>query len=153
MALPKIASKREQRQARLPLPSVSDLSNVSKLCNKPDEGATGTFWEHLDALRDCLLKAVAVTVVCALVAFFFKDSLFRVVLAPKEAGFVTYRLMGGIGRALGAEGMIPGDFSVKLINTGLANQFVVHVRTALYAGVFCASPYLLYLSFRFVSPA
>lgn len=121
--------------------------------NNPDEGATGTFWEHLDALRDCLLKALAVTVVCALVAFFFKESLFRVVLAPKEAGFVTYRLMGDIGRFLGAEGMIPDDFSVKLINTGLANQFVVHMRTALYAGVFCASPYLLYLLFRFVSPA
>ena len=93
--------------------------------NNPDEGATGTFWEHLDALRDCLLKALAVTVVCALVAFFFKESLFRVVLAPKEAGFVTYRLMGDIGQFLGA----------------------------LYAGVFCASPYLLYLLFRFVSPA
>lgn len=81
--------------------------------NNPDEGATGTFWEHLDALRDCLLKALAVTVVCALVAFFFKESLFRVVLAPKEAGFVTYRLMGDIGRFLGAEGMIPDDFSEK----------------------------------------
>ena len=123
--------------------------NGKQKMNNPDEGATGTFWEHLDALRDCLLKALAVTVVCALVAFFFKESLFRVVLAPKEAGFVTYRLMGDIGRFLGAEGMIPDDFSVKLINTGLANQFVVHMRTALYAGVFCASPYLLYLLFRF----
>lgn len=81
--------------------------------NNPDEGATGTFWEHLDALRDCLLKALAVTVVCALVAFFFKESLFRVVLAPKEAGFVTYRLMGDIGQFLGVEGMIPDDFSLK----------------------------------------
>ena len=99
--------------------------NGKQKMNNPDEGATGTFWENLDALRDCLLKALAVTVVCALVAFFFKESLFRVVLAPKEAGFVTYRLMGDIGQFLGVEGMIPDDFSVKLINTGLANQFVV----------------------------
>ena len=56
--------------------------NGKQKMNNPDEGATGTFWEHLDALRDCLLKALAVTVVCALVAFFFKESLFRVVLAP-----------------------------------------------------------------------
>ena len=67
----------------------------------PDEGATGTFWEHLDALRDCLLKALAVTVVCALVAFFFKESLFRVVLAPKEAGFVTYRWRASRGPVFG----------------------------------------------------
>ncbi len=121
--------------------------------NNPNEGATGTFWEHLDVLRGCLFKALAVTVACALVAFFSKESLFRIVLAPKEAGFITYRLMGDIGRVLGVDRMIPDDFSVRLINTGLANQFVVHVRTALYAGVFCASPYLLYLLFRFVSPA
>ena len=72
--------------------------NGKQKMNNPDEGATGTFWEHLDALRDCLLKALAVTVVCALVAFFFQESLFRVVLAPKEAGFVSYRLMGDMFR-------------------------------------------------------
>ncbi len=121
--------------------------------SKADEEATGTFWEHLEALRGCLIKALAVTAACALVAFFFKESLFRVVLAPKEADFVTYRLMEGLGRVCGAEGMTPGGFSVRLINTGLASQFVIHMRTALYAGVFCASPYLLYLLFRFVSPA
>lgn len=72
--------------------------------NNPDEGATGTFWEHLDALRDCLLKALAVTVVCALVAFFFKEMSLSGRVAPKEAGFVTYRLMGDIGRFWGRKG-------------------------------------------------
>ena len=46
--------------------------NGKQKMNNPDEGATGTFWEHLDALRDRLLKALAVTVVCALVAFFLQ---------------------------------------------------------------------------------
>ncbi len=121
--------------------------------HSPGGEAAGTFWEHLDALRDCLLKALVVTAVCAFAAFFFKESLFRVVLAPGEAGFVTYRLLGEAGRALGLEGMIPGDFSVRLINTGLAGQFVVHMKAALYAGLICASPYLLYLLFGFISPA
>lgn len=46
-----------------------------------------------------------------------------------------------------------GTFSVKLINTGLAEQFIIHMKVAIYAGFLCASPYVLYLLFRFVSPA
>lgn len=45
------------------------------------------------------------------------------------------------------------SFSVRLINTGLAQQFIIHIKTALCAGVLCASPYILYQLFRFVSPA
>ena len=60
----------------------------------PDEnGATGTFWDHLDVLRGCLLRAIGVTALCGIVAFFFKDELFRVVLAPKDSGFCTYRFL------------------------------------------------------------
>ena len=120
----------------------------------PDEnGATGTFWDHLDVLRGCLLRAIGVTALCGIVAFFFKDELFRVVLAPKDSGFCTYRFLEWLGGGLGIAGMMPEDFSVRLINTALAEQFVIHMKTALYAGLLCASPYVIYLLFRFVSPA
>lgn len=42
---------------------------------------------------------------------------------------------------------------VRLINTGLAQQFIIHMKTALCAGILCTSPYILYQLFRFVSPA
>ena len=102
----------------------------------PDEnGATGTFWDHLDVLRGCLLRAIGVTALCGIVAFFFKDELFRVVLAPKDSGFCTYRFLEWLGGGLGIAGMMPEDFSVRLINTALAEQFVIHMKTALYAGL------------------
>ena len=85
-----------------------------------------------------------------MVAFFFKEQLFSVVLAPKSDGFITYRLFNRIA-AWG--GGLSEPFSVQLINTGLAQQFVIHMKTALCAGVLCASPYILYQLFRFVSPA
>lgn len=110
-----------------------------------------SFWDHLDELRGVLLRALGVTVVCGVVAFVFKDALFAVVLAPKDAGFVTYRLLGRVAALAGVAG--PGDFSVSLINTGLAEQFVIHMKTAMCAGFLCASPYVLYEVFRFVSPA
>jgi len=83
--------------------------------------------------------AVAV-VVFAIAAFVLKEELFSVVLAPRSSDFLTYRLMG-------AEA-----FSINLMNTGLTEQFMIHVRTAIYAGLLAASPYIIYELFKFVSP-
>ena len=106
-----------------------------------NDGGGMTFWEHLDVLRDSLIRMLAAAVVAGVVAFVFKDELFGVVLAPSDCGFVTYRL-------LGAE-----PFSIQLINTGLTEQFMTHVKVAFVAGALIASPYILYVLFRFISPA
>lgn len=99
-----------------------------------------TFWDHLDVLRASLIRMAIVVIGFTVVAFLMKDTLFSIVLAPRSSHFVTYQL-------LGAE-----DFTLHLMNTGLTEQFMIHVRTALYAGVLLASPYILYELFRFVSP-
>lgn len=109
-----------------------------------------SFWEHLDVLRTAIVKIVALAVVFGIAAFCFKEELFAVVLAPKDNGFVTYRLFNRIAAWAGGE---TESFAVQLINTGLAQQFIIHMKTALCAGVLCASPYILYQLFRFVSPA
>ena len=99
-----------------------------------------TFWDHLDVLRASLIRMAIVVTGFTVVAFLMKDTLFSIVLAPRSSHFVTYQL-------LGAE-----VFTLHLMNTGLTEQFMIHVRTALYAGVLLASPYILYELFRFVSP-
>lgn len=109
-----------------------------------------SFWDHLDVLRTAIVKIAAVAVGFGIAAFCFKEELFAVVLAPKDDGFVTYRLFNRIAAWAGGE---TGSFAVQLINTGLAQQFIIHMKTALCAGVLCASPYILYQLFRFVSPA
>lgn len=109
-----------------------------------------SFWDHLDALRAALLRSAAVAAAFGIAAFCFREALFSVVLAPREADFVTYRLLGRLAALTGTS---LDDFSVRLINTGLARQFIIHMKTALCAGLLCASPYMLYQLFRFVSPA
>ena len=99
-----------------------------------------TFWEHLDVLRWTIVRSLVAVVAFAIVAFCMKEWLFAVVLAPTTSDFVTFRLMG-----------VP-PFAIHLINTGLTEQFMTHMRTAAYAGLLCASPYVLYQLFRFVSP-
>lgn len=99
-----------------------------------------TFWDHLDVLRSSLIRMGVAVVVFAVAAFCLKDELFSVVLAPRSSNFVTYKLLG------------VDPFSIHLMNTGLTEQFMIHMRTAIYAGLLVASPYILYDLFRFVSP-
>ena len=110
-----------------------------------------SFWEHLDVLRAIIIRIVVVTVLCGIVAFLFKDELFAVVLAPRNPDFLTYRLLARVSGMFGGDA--PDNPVIQLINTGLAEQFVIHMKTALCAGVLCASPYVLYELFRFISPA
>lgn len=85
-----------------------------------------TFWEHLDELRTVLLRIIAAAVAAGAVAFCFKDRLFGFVLAPKSSDFITYLLLALVCSTLGLD--TPAVFSVSLINTGLAEQFMVHMR-------------------------
>lgn len=110
-----------------------------------------SFWEHLDALRGVLVRILILTVLFGIVAFCFKDELFAIVLAPKDSDFVTYRLLSELAGIFMGDGV--DAFAVQLINTGLAEQFMIHMKTAMCMGVLCASPYALYQLFRFVSPA
>ena len=115
------------------------------------ESEKQSFWDHLDILRASLVKIAAETAVFAVVAFFFKEALFSVILAPKDADFITYRWLYFFSGWVTDEQA--QDFYVKLINTGLAQQFMIHMKVAMCTGVLCASPYILYQLFRFVSPA
>lgn len=100
-----------------------------------------TFWEHLDVLRADLFRMLLVAAVCGGVAFAGKEPLFDLVLAPAHADFVVYRLMHA------------GPFRLELVNVGLTEQFMVHVRTAFCVGLLMASPYLVYVLYSFVAPA
>ncbi|MCL2597877.1 MAG: twin-arginine translocase subunit TatC [Paludibacter sp.] len=103
------------------------------------------FWAHLDQLRGVMLRTAVVIVVFAVAAFIFKNTLFAIVLAPQNADFLTYRFFSKFTP-------LP-DFSVPLINTGLAEQFRIHMKVAFEAGILLASPYIIFVIFKFVSPA
>ena len=100
-----------------------------------------TFWEHVDVLRGCLVRIIVVTVVCGLAAFNFKETLFSIVLAPSRYSFVSYRLLHA------------SPFHINLVNIGLTEQFMIHVKTAFSFGFLIASPYVLYALYRFIAPA
>ena len=86
-----------------------------------------TFWEHLDELRRRIWYVLLAAIAAAVACFCFKEQLFAVVLAPKPA-------------------------DMQLINVELTQQFLTHMRVALWAGLLVVSPYILYQLFAFVAP-
>ncbi|MCR4993973.1 MAG: twin-arginine translocase subunit TatC [Bacteroidales bacterium] len=100
-----------------------------------------TFWDHLDVLRGSIIRVLLAAVLMGIGVFFFKEQLFDLVLWPRDSDFPTYRL-------LGAE-----PFQLQLINTELTEQFMIHMKVSLIVGLLVASPYVIYVLFRFISPA
>ena len=100
-----------------------------------------SFWDHLEDLRGSLIRILAAVLIFSTLAFCFKDILFKIVLAPKDSSFFMYKVFGG------------GDFTIQLMNIGLTEQFMIHLKTAVAFGILMASPYIIYVLFDFIRPA
>lgn len=119
-----------------------------------DEEQTMTFWDHLEALRQVLLRVVAV-LVAAMVAWFcvmphvFDDF----VLGPTTSDFPLYRWLSG----LGGSGFFPDfsrdDYRVEIINIRVASQFLIHISTSFWFALVTVFPYLIFEVWCFVRPA
>ena len=112
-----------------------------------------TFGGHLEVLRRMLFRILGVAGVLAVVVFCFKDTTWRLLLAPSEWTFCTYRWIEQAAHAVGLTDFHFEEYHVDLIATDLSSQFMTHITTAVYLGLLGASPYILFELFRFISPA
>ncbi len=100
-----------------------------------------TFWDHLEDLRKCIFRILAVFATVTVGLFFFKEFLFDdVILAPSKADFYLYQLLGA-------------DVSVSLVNIEVAAQFMIHMKVTFVVALILVFPYFIYEIWRFVSPA
>lgn len=111
-----------------------------------------TFNEHLEVFRKMLLRIIAVAGSIAAVVFCFKDITWRLLLAPSEWNFCTYRWLETAMHAIGIDFHFE-EFHIDMIATDLSSQFMTHITTTIYLGLLGASPYILYELFHFISPA
>ncbi|MDR0907438.1 MAG: twin-arginine translocase subunit TatC [Rikenellaceae bacterium] len=130
-----------------------------------------TFFEHLEALRPHLMRALVALFVIAVVAFVFKGFIIDTLLfAPGTPDFPTnrwlcdmgYRLddfVGWAGRLFGAEWAIDptvlciNQQSFDLINNKLVGQFNLHMKVAFVTAIVLGIPYFLWEIWQFVKPA
>lgn len=111
-----------------------------------------TFGGHLDVLRKMLIRIIVVVVVMAAAIFCFKNETFKILLAPHNYDFVTFRYIEQLINSLGLDFHYT-EYHVSLINTELSAQFMTHVTVSCLLACLLASPYIVFELFRFVSPA
>lgn len=111
-----------------------------------------TFGGHLEVLRKIILRVLIAMGVLSCVIFAFKDYTFSILLAPSEWDFITYQWIENFCRLFDQNFRFE-KFHVDLISTDLSSQFMTHMTTSIYLGLLCASPFILFELFRFVSPA
>ena len=100
-----------------------------------------TFWDHLEDLRRCIFRMLAVFAAAVVALFFFKEFLFEnIILAPSRSDFFLYRILGA-------------DFSMTLVNIEVAAQFLIHMKVTFISALIFTFPYIIYEVWRFVAPA
>ena len=113
---------------------------------------TLSFGEHLEVLRKLLFRVLIVVSALSIVIFCFKDWTFKLLMAPSQWDFITYRVIEKFLHWLGSSFTF-SVYHVNLIATELSSQFMTHVTAAFFLGLLGASPYIIYELYRFITPA
>lgn len=111
-----------------------------------------SFGGHLEVLRQMLFRILGVTLVFSCIVFCFKALTFEILLAPSDSSFVTYNIVEHLMQIIDRS-FVFEPFNIQLIATDLSSQFVTHLTTSIYLGLLCASPFIMYELFRFITPA
>ena len=121
---------------------------------KKDPNAEMTFLDHLEDLRWHLIRATLSIVIVGFVAFLAKDFIFDVIIfGPKQADFVTYRVLCDIAQFVGLQDSFCFDeLPFRIQSRTMAGQFSAHVWTSITAGFVVAFPYVIYEFWKFISP-
>ncbi len=91
------------------------------------------FTEHLGELRDRLVRCFIAVGVGFVAAYFFKEQLFEILIAP---------LVTAMGE----------NENTRMIFTGLPEAFFTYLKVALLTGIILSTPVLFYEFWMFVSP-
>lgn len=120
--------------------------------NNPSDQSLMTFGGHLEVLRQMLLHIIVAVLASSILVFYFKDDTFKIILAPSDSNFITYKIIESLMAKIGVSFQFE-KFEVCLITTELSSQFMTHFSISLYLGVLVTSPYILFEIIRFVTPA
>jgi sec-independent protein translocase protein TatC len=107
-----------------------------------------SFFEHLEALRWHIIRALVAILLFAVGIFLAKDFVFKqVILGPCSPDFITYRLFC---QWLPSFCFYPGE--LQIITRDIQEQFMSHVQVSMSLGLILAFPYVFYEFWRFIKP-
>lgn len=112
-----------------------------------------SFLDHVEELRWHLVRSSAAILILGIIAFMMKDFLFdKIIFAPKDPNFITYRVFCNVSRFFGTEGLCIDDIPFTFQSLEMGEQFNVHVWISITAGFIMAFPFIIWEVWRFISP-
>lgn len=112
-----------------------------------------TFWEHLDAMRPGIFRTCAAMLVVVVAAFMLKDYLMEIIMGPSSPNFPTNRFMAHLAEVWDNDLLRINQAPIRLINTRMAGQFMMHFSLAFYVALVVVIPYAIFELWLFVRPA
>ncbi len=112
-----------------------------------------SFLEHLEELRWSVIRSAIAILTVAILAFIFKDIVFdQIILAPKQASFVTYRAFCRLSQFIGFGDVLCITSDFELQNITMSGQFTSHLVVSIIVGIIVSFPYVFYQAWSFISP-
>lgn len=117
-----------------------------KLPAKPKEEKEMSFLDHLEELRWHIIRSVLSILVIAIIVFLFKDTVTRIMYAPRFPSFITHEFL------CNTFGFHCDVAQFKMIRRELGEDFFVHLKTSFALGIILSFPYMLWETWRFIKP-
>jgi len=113
-----------------------------------------SFLNHLEVLRWTLVRSSLAVFAFGIIAFIMKDFIFeKILLAPKDPNFVTYRFLCSVSQSFGTNGLCIDEIPFIVQSRTVAGQFSAHIWTSIAFGFIMAFPYIVYEVWKFLKPA
>jgi sec-independent protein translocase protein TatC len=120
-----------------------------------NETAEMSFVDHLEELRWVILRCVIACLIGALIVGFFHKLFFeKVIMAPGNNDFITYKIMCKAGNWLGlGKAMCIDPYKMSLQSNTVTGQFNMAFTFSFVAGFVLAFPYIFWQFWKFIKPA
>lgn len=123
--------------------------------NRGEEKAEMTFIDHLEELRQHIIRSVIAVLVMAAIIFIYRDWVFdNVITGPINPDFISYRLLCDFSHwAHMGDALCMPPVTINMQTTTFGGQFLSSISLALIGGILIAFPYIFWEFWRFIKPA
>ncbi len=123
--------------------------------NRGEEKAEMTFIDHLEELRQHIIRSVIAILLMAIVIFIYRDWVFdNVITGPINPDFISYRLLCDFSHwAHMGDALCMPAVTINMQTTTFGGQFLSSISLALIGGILIAFPYIFWEFWRFIKPA
>ena len=123
--------------------------------NRGEEKAEMTFIDHLEELRQHIIRSVIAILLMAIVIFIYRDWVFdNIITGPINPDFISYRLLCSFSHwAHMGDALCMPPVNINMQTTTFGGQFLSSISLALIGGILIAFPYIFWEFWRFIKPA